>query len=41
MTGPEADLEGMGTQARIRVERDYSVDQHLEQLLAIYTEVQR
>ena len=41
MTGPEADLEGMGKQARIRVERDYSVDQHLEQLLAIYTEVQR
>lgn len=39
MSGPDADLSGMGTNARRRIEEDYDVDRHLDRLLAIYAEV--
>jgi glycosyltransferase involved in cell wall biosynthesis len=39
MTGPSADLPSMGREARRRIEEEYSVDQHLAKLLAIYQEV--
>ncbi len=39
MAGPGADLEQMGMNARRRIEKDYSVDQHLERLIAIYQNV--
>jgi len=39
MTSPEADLKQMGTTARRRIEKDYTVDRHLERLLEIYRDV--
>ena len=39
MSGPDADLQTMGTNARRRIEEEYNVDRHLERLLALYAEV--
>ena len=39
MTGPEADLKGMGEEARRVIERDHAEEAHLERLLAVYREV--
>ncbi|MEZ4649176.1 MAG: glycosyltransferase family 4 protein [Candidatus Eisenbacteria bacterium] len=39
MSGPDADLEAMGKNARRRIEEEYNVDRHLERLLALYAEV--
>lgn len=39
MTGPEADLQTMGKNARSAIERDHAVGPHIDRLLAIYAEV--
>lgn len=39
MTGPEADLQGMGQRARSLMERDHAEGPHVERLLSIYREV--
>jgi glycosyltransferase involved in cell wall biosynthesis len=39
MTSPAADLKEMGTNARRRIEKDNSVDRHLERLIEIYRDV--
>lgn len=39
MTGPEADLKGMGEEARRVIERDHAEEAHLDRLLAVYREV--
>jgi len=38
MTGPEADLVGMGSQARRRIEVEHAEGVHLDRLLAVYRE---
>ena len=38
MAGPDADLAGMGQEARRTIERDHAEDEHLERLRAIYAE---
>jgi glycosyltransferase involved in cell wall biosynthesis len=39
MTGPNADLEGMGANARRLIEREHAEDPHVSRILSIYQEV--